>query len=146
MKTLQKILVAITIISFFASCQTNTDPKQILANKETRIAIMDTIANNSSMAKEMMETMLNNKDCMMMMKGNAKMTSMMMDDHEAMMKMMKDKPDIMKGMMSDMMKACKNDSTAMSVMCKSMMDNTQMKDMMRHKMGDGKDMKGMKGM
>ena len=34
------------------------------------------------MAKEMIGTMLNNKDCMMMtLKGNAKMPGKMLDDH-----------------------------------------------------------------
>lgn len=42
--------------------------------------------------------------------------------------------------------AFKNDSNAMSVMCKSIMDNPQMNEMMQHKMIVGKDLKGIKGM
>lgn len=62
MKTLQKAALAIVLISLFASCQSTSDPKQVLSNKETRREIIDTIANNSEMSKEMMEAMMNSKN------------------------------------------------------------------------------------
>src|ERR1035437_6318344 len=103
MKTLQKVALAIALITMFASCQSTSDPKKILSNTETRKGIMDTIANNSNMSKEMMEAMMNSKNGTMMMQGNEKMTMMMMENHGTMMKMMKDNPAMMQSMMSDMM-------------------------------------------
>lgn len=110
MKTLQKVTLAftaITLIVVFSSCQTSPDVKQILSKPETRMMIMDSIANNSSMSKEMMEAMINSKNGKMMMQGNNKMMGMMMENHDGMMKMMKDNPAMMQGLISDMMGASK---------------------------------------
>jgi hypothetical protein len=41
--------------------------------------------------------------------------------------------------MSDMMETCKSDTSMMSSMCKTMMENQQMKDMMQKKMGENKE-------
>ena len=146
MKTLQKVAMVIALITLFSSCRSNTDTKQILSNKETRKGIIDTIANNGEMMKEMTEAMMNSKNGKMMMQGNEKMTMMMMEDQGAMMKMMKENPAMMHSMMSGMMETCKNDTAMMSTMCKSMMENPEMMDMMHKKMGGKMDMKGMKGM
>jgi len=143
MKTLKKITLLIALIALFASCQSNTDVNKILANQDTKKAIMDTIANDSNLSVDMMEVMMNNENSKMMMMGNEKMTMMMMENHGTMMKMMKDNPAMMQSMMTGMMEICKGDSTMMSSMCKTMMENPQMMDMMHKKMGGKMDMKGM---
>lgn len=137
--------MAIALISLFASCQSTSDPKQLLSNKETRKEIIGIIANDSEMAKEMMEAMMNNTNGKMMMQGNQKMSMMMMEDHAMMMKMMKENPTMMHSMMADMMEACKGDSSMMSGMCKTMMGNQPMMDMMQRMKGENKDMKKMDG-
>lgn len=146
MKTLQKITLLFALVILFASCQSNTDVEQILSKSETRKEIMDSIANNSDMSNEMMGAMMNNKNSMMMMQGNEKMRMMMMENHSAMMKMMKDNPAKMQSMMTDMMETAKGDTAMMSGMCKAMMTNQEMTDMMKKMMGEKKEMKmdGMK--
>ena len=62
---------------------------------------MGRIADDSTMAKEMMAAMMNSKNSKMMMMGDAKM-QMMMKNHEAMMKMMKDNPGMMQNIMMKM--------------------------------------------
>jgi len=112
MKTLQKVklaFAAITIIAVFSSCQTSPDVKQVLSKPETRMMIMDSIANNSTMSQEMLDAMMKNNGGKMMMQGNGmmmgKMMGMMMENQDGMMKMMKDDPAMMQGMMSYMMGA-----------------------------------------
>ncbi len=146
MKTLQKITLFIALVALFTSCQSSTDVAKILANQETKKAIIDTIANDSNLSIEMMEAMMNNENSKMMMKGNDKMTMMMMEDHGTMMKMMKENPAMMQSMMTGMMESCKNDTAMMSSMCKNMMENPEMMEMMHKKMGGMMDMKGMKDM
>ena len=136
MKTFQKITLAIALIALFSSCQSKIDVKQTLSNLDTRKEIMDTIANNSDMAKEMMVVLMNGKHGKMLM----------MENHQNMMKMMKDDPGMMKGMMSDMMETCKSDTSMMSSMCKTMMGNKQMMDKMDKMKEGNKDMGKMKGM
>src|ERR1035437_255379 len=157
MKTLQKILMVIVLISpaLFASGQSNTDLNQILSKSDSRKKIMDTIANDSTMTKEMKEAMMNSKNGKMVMQGNSKMSMMktMSDNPDKMDNMMSDmmekcKTDtlMMKCMMSNIMKACKSDTIMMSSMCKTMTEDQHMKDMMQKKMGGNKDMKKMEGM
>jgi hypothetical protein len=142
MKTLQKIALSIAFISLFVSCQSRIDVQQVLAKSDTRKAIMDTIANNSDMSKEMMMALMNGT--------NGKM--LMMENHASMMAMMKDNPGMMQKMMSDMMETCKGDTAMMSTMCKTMMGDKQMMDMMQKMKEENKDMnkkggmKKMKGM
>ena len=128
MKTIQKMLFAIAFVIVLASCQSSADATQALSKPDTRKAIMDSIASDSSMSNEMMLAMMNGK--------NGKMV--MMQHHNSMMKMMKDDPNMMKGMMGDMMDMCKDDTTMMAGMCKKMMENPKMMDRM-HKM-EGKKM------
>ena len=73
MKTPQKITMLIAFVALFASCQSNRNVNKILSNQDTKKAIMDTIANNSNLSKEMMETMMNSKKSKIMMLGNANM-------------------------------------------------------------------------
>ncbi len=137
MKILKNVVVAIALTTLFAACQqSSTDVKQLLSKSETRKEIIDSIASDSSLHKEMMEAMMVGKHSHSMMMGN----------HEAMMKKMKDNPAMMEAMMSDMMEKCKNDSTMMKGMCNAMMASPEMMEMM-NKMKDKKmDMNKMKGM
>jgi hypothetical protein len=157
MKTLQKILMVIFLISLalFASGQSNTDINQILSKSDSRKKIMDTIANDSTMMKEMKEAIMKSKNGKMIMHGNCNMSLMktMSDNPDKMDKMMSEmmekcKTDtlMMKSMMSNMMKACKSDTSMMSSMCKTMMGDQQMKEMMQKKTGGNKDIKKMEGM
>ncbi len=154
MKTLQKILLIIICISpaLFASGQSNTDIDQILSKPDSRQKIMDKIANDSILSKEMKKAMMNSKNCKMMNQGDGRMSMMKsMSDNPVMMESMmsdmmeKCKTDtlMMKSMMSNMMKACKSDTGMMSCVCKTMMENQQMKAMMQKKMDANKDMKRM---
>ncbi len=127
MKILQKITLAIALITLFASCQS---AKQILSKSDSRNEIITAIANDPDMSKAMMEAMMNSKNGKMMMQENEKM-KMMMDNHGMMMKMMKDNP----GMMKNMTEAAKSDTSMMSSMCKSMMGNQQMMNMMQKMKG-----------
>jgi hypothetical protein len=146
MKTLQTFILAIALITLFSSCQSSSDPKQILSNKDTRKVIMDTIANNSEMMKEMTEAMMNNKNGKMIMQGNEKMTMMMMENRGTMMKIMKNNPAMMQSMLSDMMETAKGDSSMMSGMYKTMMGNQQMMNMMQKNKTGNNDMNMMDGM
>ncbi|MBK8610359.1 MAG: membrane or secreted protein [Chitinophagaceae bacterium] len=140
MKSLQKLIMLIALITFFASCQSGTDVNQTLLKTDTRMEMMNKIADDSSMSKEMMTAMMNSKNGKMMMMEDGKMP-MMMENHEAMMKMMKDNPGMMHTMMMNMMEACKSDTSMMSGMCKKMMENPQMMDMMQKMKGEKMDMK-----
>lgn len=143
MKTLQKITMFIAIVALFASCQSNTDVTKILANQETKQAIMDTIANDSNLSVEMMETMMNSENSKMMMMGNEKMTMMMMGNQGTMMNMMQNNPAMMQSMMTGMIEACNRDSAMMSSMCSAMLKNPQMMEMMHKNMGGNVGTKGM---
>lgn len=146
MKTLKKITLLIALIALFASCQSNTDVNKILANQDTKKAIMDTIANDSNLSVDMMEVMMNNENSKMMMMGNEKMTMMMMENHGTMMKMMKENPAMMQSMMTGMMETFKGDTAMMSSMCSSIMNNPQMMGMIHKNMGGKMDMNGMNNM
>ena len=141
MQILQKVTLMIVLVILIGSCKSNTDAMQILSKPDTRKDMMGKIANDSSMSKEMMGTMMSSHTGMAMMQDHQKM---MMGNHEMMMKMMKDNPGMMEGMMTNMMEACKNDTAMMSGMCKAMMGNKQMMDMMQKI--KGMDMGKMKGM
>ena len=146
MKKLQKITLFIALIALFVSCQSGTDVNKILSNPETKKAIIDKIANDSNLSKEMMETMMNNENGKMMMLGNDKMTMMMMQNQGTMMKMMQNNPAMMPSMMTGMFETCYRDSAMMSSMCSSIMKNPQMMNMIHKNMGGKMDMNGMKGM
>ena len=146
MKTLLKTTLLMVTVTFFASCQSGSDVKQILSNQDTRKAVIDSIANDSSMSKEMLGSMMNSNNSKMMMQGNEKMNMMMMENHASMMRMMQKNPAMMQSMMTDMMETCKGDSSMMSGMCKTMMGDPKMMDMMQKMKGKNTDMNKMKGM
>lgn len=143
MKTFQKVTVAIAFIALFSSCQSSFYTKKALSKPETRREVMDKIANDSSMSKEMMVAMMASNSGMAMMRAHQKM---MMQDQGSMMKMMKDNPAMMQGVMSTMMDMCKNDSTMMAGMCKTMMANPKMMEMMRKMEGKNMNMDKMNSM
>lgn len=142
MKVLQKATLVIALITLFASCQTSTDVKQILSKSDTRKEIMDTIANNSNMSKEVMRIMMNNKIGQMLILENQKIARMMLENHVTIVKMMKDNPRLMQCMLSDMMETCKNDSIMMVSMCKTIIGNPQLMNMLQKMKG----MDNMEGM
>lgn len=125
MKTLQNIFGLIALIGIFGSCQT---PKQVLSKSESRMQIMDNIASDYEMSKDMMDAIMSGEHGKMLMHERMKA---MMDDKSMMTKMMKDNPEMNKQMMSAIIKNAKSDTTLMSQMCKSMMDSPQMMEMMK---------------
>jgi len=147
MKTLQRITLLVVLVALIVSCQSSTDVSKIFSNPDTKKAILDKVANDSNLSKEMVETMMNSNNGKLMLLGNDNLTmSEMMENHGKMMKMMKDDPSMMKSMMSDMMETCKSDTSMMSSMCKNMMKSPQMMYMMHKNMQGKMDMKGMKNM
>jgi len=146
MKNVQKFVLSVVLIgiTLFASGQSNTDVKQVLSNPETRKLIMDTIANDSIMSKEMMTTMMNSKNHKMMMMENH--GSMMKDNHGMKHCMMSAMMDSCKGDTSMMSKCkammpCKGDTSMMPSKCRTMMENPQMKEMTEKRMIENKDVK-----
>ena len=57
MKTVQKMFFAIAFVILLASCQSSADANQALSKPVTRKAMMESIANDSSMCSEMMDAM-----------------------------------------------------------------------------------------
>lgn len=142
MKKLPIIALVIALLTGIAGCQSS---QKLLSKTDSKNEIMSTIANDSDMAKEMMQVLMESKTGKMMMQENEKM-KMMMGKNEMMKKMMKENPGMMKGMMSEMMDMSKGDSTMMSGMCKSMMENKEMMEMMQKMKGEKKDVHKMEGM
>ena len=129
-------LVQIAFLALLTSCQSAKTSNQLLKDETSRKEIITLISNDASMNKQMMAEMMNGENGI----------EMMMENQKSMMKMMKDKPDMMKGMMDDMIETCKTDTTMMKTMCKSMMDDPKMMDMMEKMKHDKMDMSKMKGM
>ncbi len=144
MKAMSKIALAIALITSIVSCQSKVDVNSILSKADTRKEIMDKIADDSTMSNEMMTTMMDSKNGEMMRDG--KLPMVMMENHDAMMKMMKENPGMMHNMMMNIMEACKNDTTMMSGMCKKMMENPQMMDIMQKMKGKNMGMGNMNDM
>ncbi len=138
MEKVLKLVWVVVLGTVFVSCQSSANVTQILSKEDTRKEIMDSIAHNSSMAKEMMQSMATGDSGMAMMQDHQKM---MMQNPGTMMKLMKDNPGMMKGMMSAMMETAKADTTMMAGMCKMMMDDPQMNEMMKKMNGNSMDMK-----
>lgn len=135
MKKLNKYLWLIAFIALFASCQS---PKQVLSKSDSRTKIMTNIASNQEMSKEMLDAIMEGDYGKMLMKERMKT---MMGDKNMMKKMMKDDPEMKKRMMSGMMETVKADTSMMSGMCKSMMDNPEMMKMMQKMKEKDKGMK-----
>ena len=130
MKKLQTAALAITLITLFASCQSTSAQTSTLSNSDTRNEIMKTIANDSMMCREMIGTMMNNKNGTMMMQHQQ---MMMMENHGSMMTMLKANPGMMQGMFSEMMETARGDSSMMHGMVEMMKANPQMMQMMQNK-------------
>jgi hypothetical protein len=146
MNTIQKVTLTIALIILFASCQSGTDIKQVLSKSDMRKEIMDTIANNSDMSKEVMMRMMNSQISQMSILENEKIAKMILENHTTMMKIMKDNPGLMQSMMCDMLETCKSDPGTMAIMCRTMIGNQQMMDMMHKMKRENEAMNKMKGM
>lgn len=85
MKILHKLAFVIVFMSFLASCEQKTNAKISLSKSETRKEIMDSIANNNEMSKEMIETMMNSKNEKKWLQENDKLSTMMRGNHGRMM-------------------------------------------------------------
>lgn len=142
MKKLQPIVIALTVIVFIASCKASST-QQALASTESRQEIMDPIADNEAVSKQMMQTMMNTSTGKMAMDG---IGELMMPDHASMMEQMKKDSAMNKSMTSDVMEACEKDSTMMLDLCRKMMDNTGAMNMMQKMKGGKMTMDNMKGM
>lgn len=126
MNYIKKLACAVSFVLLFAACSSNPTVNQLLANKETRVAIIDSIANDDKMSVEMMQAMINNKDSMHRHMG-------------AIMEMMRDNPGMMNTVMSNLMEASKKDSNMMIHMYENMMDNNEMMERMKLRMLKKKD-------
>lgn len=142
MKTLQKISLLFALVTLLASCQSGTDVNKILSNQDTKMKIMNIIANDSILSTEMMGAMMNNENGNMMM-HNGNRNTMMMQNQEAMLKMMQNNPAMMQSMMTGMMETFKNDTLMMSSMSSIMLKNPQMKDQIYKNMNGNMGMKSM---
>ncbi len=125
MRPIHKYLLLIALSALFASCQS---PNQVLSKSDSRTKIMNTIASDHEMSKEMMDAIMNGEHGKMLMHERMKA---MMENKSMMTKMMNDDPEMKKRMMSGMMETVKADTSMMSQMCKSMMDNPEMMEMMK---------------
>lgn len=128
MRILQKSLWLIALIALFTSCQS---PKQVLSKSDSRMDIMNNIASDHDMSKEMMDAIMRGDHGKMLMHERMKT---MMGDKSMMTKMMKDDPEMKKRMMSGMMETAKADTATMAQMYTSMMNNPEMKKRMMSKM------------
>lgn len=106
----------------------------------SRKEIVFTIANNNQMMEEMMTEILSSNNAKMMMQKNEKMLNMMLEDHASTVKIMKSNPALMHNIMSDMMEVCNSDTSMMAGMCKTMMQNKPMMDMMQKMKSGGQGM------
>lgn len=139
MKTILKLLSVVALITLYASCQSPADPGQVLLNRETKAQVMNMIANDSVMSKEMMTALMNSKTGMMVMQQHA---MMMIESQSSMMEMSKNNPSMMNTMMTTMMETAKGDTGMMTGIIKTMMGNPQMMGMMQ-KMTERKGMMSM---
>lgn len=148
MQKLQQFVLTIATISLFASCQNAANPKRDsnLADKAVRMETIQTITNSNEMMNEMMDAILDNNNAKMVMQKNEKMVAMMMENRDTTMKVLRNNPVMMQYMMSDMMEISKTDSSMMAGMCKTMMGNPQMMNMMSKMKGGKMDMNKMEGM
>lgn len=121
MNYIKTMLCTIGFVLLFAACTNTPTVNQLLANKETRTAIIDTIANDDKMAREMMNAMMNSRDSMQQHIG-------------VMMEMMRENPGMMNTIMSNLMEASKTDSNIMIHMYENMMNNQEMMDRMKQRM------------
>ena len=91
MKALSTLPFAIILMTLFMSCQSGKNVKQILSKTNSRMELMDKIANSSSMSTEMMDAMLSNR-------SGKRMTT---ETQEVMVRMVKDYPEMMQMIKSD---------------------------------------------
>ena len=141
MKIIQKVTLAFGLIGLLYSCQST---HQVLSKSDQRMEVMNEIAANESMSKEMIGILMNDKNSSMlvMKEGHAKMMEMMKKDPEMrksmMAKMMKDNPEMMKESHAKMMEMMKENPEMMkeshAKMMAMMKDNPEMKKAMMAEM------------
>lgn len=141
MKTKIKYLLAAGFITLF-SVQAYSQGKSaeaMLQDPQKQEEIFSTIMKDEQMMDKFMNKMMENT------KGDSSMNMMMMCKKmmgdEKMMGMMMDDPEMMKMMMKSMMDKTENDSSMCSMMGNMMMNDDHMKNMMKDKMNNGKEMK-----
>ncbi len=127
MKILQTAGLAVILYIIFASCQSTSTQKNILSNTQTRNEIMQTIANDTVMCKEMLGTMMSHNNGMMMMHQH---DMMMIGNQDSMRNMLKNNKSLMRGMLTGIMETANGDTSMMSGMYNIMKDNPQMVQMM----------------
>jgi hypothetical protein len=121
MQSIKKLLLAMGIVSFFAACTTGSTVNQLLSNNETRSAIIDTIANDDKMSREMMTAMMNSRDSMRQHMG-------------VLMEMMRNNHGMMNTVMNNLMEASKTDSNIMIRLYENLLDNQIMMERMKGRM------------
>lgn len=139
MNLIQKVALSLVLIASFSSCKFKSDSEAVLSNPESRKEIMETIVNSNVMMEEMTDAILNNNSAKMVMQKNEKVIVMMLENRDTIMKVLKNNPVRMQNMMADMMESSKSDSSMMSDMCKKMMANQPMMDMMGKMKGEKKE-------
>lgn len=136
MKTLLTFLLFISLTTLFCACQTTSDFKKFLSKKENRKELLDNIANDSEMMKEMNEAALNSKTGKTTLVEDEKINKLIMENNSTMLKIMKNNPELMNRMLSDMMETAKSDSSMMYGMYNTMMKNKGMLDMIQKHKGN----------
>jgi hypothetical protein len=127
MKIVQTMGLAIILCTIFASCQSTSSQKNILSNIQTRNEIMQTIANDTMMSKEMIDTMMSHNNGIMMMHQH---DMKMIGNQDSMRNMLKNNKGLMRGMLTGIMETANGDTSMMSGMFNIMKDNPQMMQMM----------------
>ena len=127
MKIEQTMGLAIILCTIFASCQSTSSQKNILSNIQTRNEIMQTIANDTMMSKEMIDTMMSHNNGIMMMHQH---DMKMIGNQDSMRNMLKNNKGLMRGMLTGIMETANGDTSMMSGMFNIMKDNPQMMQMM----------------
>lgn len=126
---MKKIIFILGITSLLlTACNKPKTSTQVLEDQTQRHEIMQTIANDQEMMKEMSEVMMKSENAKMMMMQNQDMMSMMMGNRP----MMKRNPGMMQGMMGNMMQMAQTDSVMRKNMTGMMASHrTMMQSMMQ---------------
>lgn len=121
MHSIKQLVGALCLVLLFAACTTGSTVNQLLSNNQTRAAIIDTIANDDKMSREMMTAMMNSRDSMRQHMG-------------VLLEMMRNNPGMMNTMMNNLMEASKTDSNIMIRLYENLLDDQIMMERMRGRM------------
>lgn len=146
MKAIFKIAGIGAIILVMAAFQ-SPKVKGVLSKENLRKEVMDSIARNPSMATEMMNTMMDNRQGMSVMMGNQNLMYAMMGNTAMMQQMIKNHPNMIGSMMGAMLNASKGDSSAYMNMYNHIKNYPEMMSLMYSRMsGHGHHMNESQGM